>query len=112
MSARFMPDTELKHAVETENEFYWQYVTDEFEGICELAGDKMVVKCNFVGTGKKFYDVLMMDGIIRAHLCRPVSVERLADNLAAEFPDLQVTVSGRAKTHGWITAAAVKRWPA
>jgi len=111
MSARFMPDVTINHVVETVNEFHWHYATDEFEGVCELAGDKMVVKCEFAGTGRKFYDVLMMDGIIKAHLLKPVSVERLADNLSEEFPDLLVTVRGRAKTHGWITATAAKRWP-
>lgn len=101
----------LAHAVETKNSFHWSYETDEFEGVCELAGDVMVVKCVFAGTGHKFYDVLEMDKVIRSHLATPVSVERLADNLSDDFSDLTVTVSGRAKTHGWITATASKRWP-
>lgn len=101
----------IAHAVETRNSFHWSYETDEFEGVCELAGDVMVVKCTFVGTGHKFYDVLEMDKVIRARLSEPVSVERLADALSDDFKDLTVTVSGRAKTHGWITATASKRWP-
>lgn len=111
MSVNSTAGSSLGHAVETTNEFQWRYSTDEFEGVCELAGDKMVVKCEFVCIGKRFYDVLMMDEVIRKHLSSPVSVERLADNLSNEFPDLRVTVSGRAATHGWITANAVKRWP-
>lgn len=110
MGERWNPELVFKHAVQTDGDFTWRYETDEFHGICELAHDDMVVKCVFSCTGRQFYDVLMMDGVIKSHLTKPTSVERLADNLAAEFPDLCVTVSGRAKTHGWITAASSKRW--
>lgn len=82
----------------------WVYETDEFHGICELAGDDMVVKCVFESHDKSFYDVLGIDGMIRHRLLRPVSVERLAEQLATDFPDLRVTVKGRAKTHGWISS--------
>lgn len=88
----------------------WRYETDDFHGICEIAKDDMVVKCVFECTDNSFYDVLAIDQVIKKHLLQPVSVERLADNLAADFPNLQVTVSGRAKTHGWITSTVGKRF--
>jgi hypothetical protein len=84
----------------------WCYETDEFTGICEIAHDEMVVKCVFRSTSKSFYDVLAIDGVIKARLCSPVSVERLAEQLAHDLPELVVEVSGRAATHGWITAKA------
>jgi len=82
----------------------WSYCTDEFTGICEIAHDEMVVKCVFRSTSRKFYDVLAIDCVIKARLLSPVSVERLAEQLASDFPDLSIEVSGRAATHGWITA--------
>ena len=88
----------------------WKYETDEFEGICEIAHDVMVVKCVFATTTASFYDVLEIDRTIRGLLESPVSVERLAEQLANLFPDLAVTVMGRAATHGWITSAVPKRW--
>lgn len=88
----------------------WKYETDEFHGICEIAHDQMVVKCVFECNDNKFYDVLLMDGVIRTRLLKPVSVERLAEQLATDFPSLQVTVMGRAKTHGWITSTVGKRF--
>ena len=87
----------------------WKYETDEFEGICEIAHDVMVVKCVFEGSSNSFYDVLQIDAFIRQVLFSPISVERLAENLADAFPSLRVTVSGRAKTHGWITSSVVRR---
>lgn len=86
----------------------WKYETDEFHGICEIAHDDMVVKCVFEATSREFYDVLLIDAAIKARLTNPVSVERLAEQLASDFPSLQVTVAGRAKTHGWITSRVVK----
>lgn len=88
----------------------WKYETDEFEGICEIAHDLMTVKCVFEGTSSSFYDVLQIDVFIRQVLGLPISVERLAESLADAFPTLKVTVSGRAKTHGWITSAVVRRF--
>lgn len=70
----------------------------------------MVVKCVFECTDKSFYDVLLIDRVIRMRLLKPVSVERLAEQLAVDFPSLRVTVSGRAKTHGWITSTVGKRF--
>ena len=84
----------------------WSYCTDEFTGICEIAHDEMVVKCVFRSTARSFYDVLAIDGVIKTRLLSPVSVERLAEQLSSDFPDLSVEVSGRAATHGWITARA------
>jgi hypothetical protein len=86
----------------------WAYETDEFHGTCEIAHDDMIVKCVFRATAREFYDVLLIDACIKARLAKPVSVERLAEQLAADFPSLEVTVSGRAKTHGWITSTVTK----
>lgn len=88
----------------------WKYETDEFKGVCEIARDVMVVKCVFECTSKSFFDVLQIDAFIRNLLECPVSVERLAEKLADAFPSLQVTVSGRAATHGWITSTVGKRF--
>ncbi len=87
----------------------WKYETDEFTGVCEIAKDSMVVKCVFAGTGMGFYDVLVIDARVRTHLLNEVSVERLSEQLAHDYPDLTVTVSGRAATHGWITSTVVRR---
>lgn len=94
----------LRKSLELTHIAAWFYETDEFHGICELAGDEMVVKCCFESYDRSFYDVLAIDGVIRHRLGRPVSVERLAEQLAEDFPDLTVTVKGRAKTHGWISS--------
>lgn len=69
----------------------------------------MVVRCVFEATANEFYDVLFIDGVILARLQKSVSVERLAEQLAADFPGLSVTVSGRARSHGWITSRVVRR---
>lgn len=87
----------------------WKYETDEFHGICEIAHDDMIVKCVFEATSCEFFDVMLIDSVIKARLTKAVSVERLADQLSADFPPLQVTVMGRAKTHGWITSTVVRR---
>lgn len=100
----------MKHCLTLNETQEWKYETDEFTGICEIARDEMVVKCVFSGTTNSFYDVLGIDGAIRACLTRPVSVERLAEQLANYFPELCVTVRGRAKTHGWITSTVTRRW--
>lgn len=91
---------------------FWEYHTDEFVGICEIAKDEMVVRVRFWSgvPVKNFYDVLAIDGIIRSRLTKPVSVERLTEQLSLDFPSLSVEVSGRAKTHGWITSKIVRRW--
>lgn len=88
----------------------WRYETDEFHGICEIAHDSMVIKCVFESSGNEFFDVLGIDGIIQWRLAKPVSVERLAEQLSGDFPGVRVTVSGRAKTHGWITSSVVHRY--
>jgi len=88
----------------------WKYETDQFSGICEIAHDVMVVKCAFSATTSAFFDVLVIDRIIRRLLESPVSVERLAEQLADILPGLSVTVMGRAETHGWITSTIQTRW--
>jgi hypothetical protein len=70
--------------------------------------DDMVVRCVFECYSKDFYDVLLIDSVIKARLVEPVSVERLSEQLSADFPSLQVTVRGRAKNHGWITSTIVR----
>jgi hypothetical protein len=50
-----------------------------------------------------------MDLIIRLRLESPVSVERLAEQLANDFPDVAVTVTGWAATHGCITSSVMHR---
>lgn len=87
----------------------WRYETDEFTGVCEIAKDVMVVKCVFEATANRFYDVLEIDGVIRRRLDVPVSVERLAEQLASDVPGVAVTVMGRAATHGWITSGVAHR---
>jgi hypothetical protein len=88
----------------------WKYETDEFEGVCEIAHDVMVVRCSFSANTNSFYDVLEIDRTIRRLLESPVSVERLAEQLADLFPSLSVTVMGRAETHGWITSTVGQRF--
>jgi hypothetical protein len=78
-------------------------------GVCEIAHDSMTIRCTFEAVTNRFYDVLEIDAVIRRRLEVPVSVERLADQLASDFPDIAVTVGGRAKTHGWITSSVVHR---
>lgn len=99
----------LTHVLVLEQTQRWKYETDEFTGVCEIAHDVMVVKCVFEATANRFYDVLQIDACIRARLEMPVSVERLAEQLSCDFPGVAVTVSGRAKTHGWITSGVVHR---
>jgi hypothetical protein len=97
----------LTHVLSLGMTHRWRYDTDEMTGICEIAQDKMVVKCVFEAATKKFYDVLQIDAAIRRRLEEPVSVERLAEQLSEDVPGVQVTVMGRADTHGWITSTAL-----
>jgi hypothetical protein len=100
----------LQHSLVLSQPAVWKYETEEFHGICEIAHDQMTIKCVFESHSNKFYDVLAVDGIVRYRLVNPVSVERLAEQLLEDFPDLRVTVMGRAKTHGWITSTVGKRF--
>ncbi len=100
----------MNHSVALRESHTWVYETDEFHGICEIAHDDMVVKCVFKTVDKKFYDVLLIDGVIKNRLLKPVSVERLCQQLSDDFQDLEVTVMGRAKTHGWITSTCNRSW--
>ena len=99
--------SELSHVLSLRMTHRWRYETDEMRGICEIAKDAMVVKCVFEAYTKKFYDVLQIDAAIRRRLLEPVSVERLAEQLSEDVPGVQVTVMGRADTHGWITSTAL-----
>jgi len=94
----------IGHTLELDRKQKWRYQTDEFHGICEIARDDMTVRVTFEAFSKEFYDVLAIDCAIKRALHQPVSVERLAEQLADFFPDLSVTVEGRAKTHGWISS--------
>ena len=100
----------MQHALELDEHQSWRYETDEFHGICEIAKDHMTIKVVFEYSGKQFYDVLMIDGCIQYRLAQQVSVERLCEQLATDFPELTVTVMGRAKTHGWITSKITRRY--
>jgi len=102
-------ETPIRHVLVLNREQRWKYETDEYTGLCEIAHDEMVVKCTFEAVTSRFYDVLEMDKVIRARLEVEVSVERLAEQLAEDFPGVAVTVAGRAKTHGWITSGVVHR---
>ena len=42
----------LRKSLELSKFSVWKYETDEFHGICELAGDEMVVKCVFESVNK------------------------------------------------------------
>lgn len=99
----------MQHTLKLSEQQRWKYETDEFHGVCEIAKDDMTIKCIFECSSKNFYDVLLMDGVIQYRLAKQVSVERLAEQLATDFPDLTITVMGRAKTHGWITSKVVRR---
>jgi hypothetical protein len=98
----------LTHVMSLGMTHRWRYETDEMSGVCEIAQDKMVVKCIFEVATKSFYDVLQIDAAIRRRLEEPVSVERLAEQLSDDVPGVQVTVMGRAATHGWITSTALR----
>ena len=100
----------MQHVLELEQQQIWKYETEEFHGICEIAMDHMTIKCVFESSAKKFYDVLMIDGVIKMRLSQHVSVERLAEQLSIDFPDLSITVMGRARTHGWITSKVIRRY--
>ena len=100
----------MQHTLQLEEHQGWRYETDEFHGVCEIAKDDMTIKCIFEYSGKDFYDVLLIDGVIQYRLASQVSVERLCEQLATDFPDLSITVMGRAKTHGWITSKITRRY--
>jgi hypothetical protein len=99
----------MKTEVITENVQKWKYETDEFDGICVIAKDKMRIKFIFESCGKEFFDVLKINQVIETGLKNPVSVEFMADFLSTKFSGLLVTVLGRAESHGWITSSVVKK---
>ena len=91
--------------IRTETRQDWTYETDEKEGICIIAKDKMKIKFTFEAEHTNlFFDVLKIDEVIAEKLEEPVSVEGMADYLHGMFPSLKITTSGRAFSHGWITS--------
>jgi hypothetical protein len=90
--------------ITTEHRQNWKYETDEFSGTCIIAKDDMTIKFVFEHYGNKFFDVIKIDEQIDKLLLEPVSVEGIADDLAAFLPGVTVTAMGRAFSHGWITA--------
>ena len=96
----------MKPVVDTKHKQHWKYETKQFTGVCVIAKDVMIIKCSFEYCAKKFFDVLEIDSLIKKRLKDPVSVEGMLDYLIPLFPkDMKITVSGCAKTHGWITCS-------
>lgn len=100
----------MKIEIETNVAMDWLYETDQMDGVCSLTNEPMVVKFSLRYLGRKFYDVIEIDKIIRAKLMRPTSVEEVAEWLFVKLGGaVEVTVSGRADSHGWITAKLDKQ---
>jgi hypothetical protein len=99
----------MQPEIETKHKQTWRYETDEFMGTCVIAKDEMTIKFVFETDGRQFYDVLKINKVINDALLVPVSVEGMADLLTDAFPTLTVTASGRAVSHGWITATVEAR---
>lgn len=83
---------------------HWSYQTDDMDGICIIAKDKMTINFKFETFAKEIYDVLKIDSSIKQMLENPVSVEGSQEHLKQLLPDMVVTVRGRAESHGWIEA--------
>ena len=96
----------MERAVKTSRRMNWTYETDEMDGVCVIAMDAMKIKFKFQAFANEFFDVLKINEAISEQLKQPVSVEGITDFLSAQFPGMVVTVSGRAASHGWITARA------
>lgn len=95
----------MDRKITTKHKQNWQYETDEKEGICIIAKDKMVIKFHFEQENSNaFYDVLEIDAVIDGALKDPVSVEGMVDYLSDTFQGLTITAMGRAASHGWITS--------
>lgn len=94
----------LKAEVKTEKPQRWKYETNEMNGICEIADEKMTIKFVFDTFGNEFYDVLKIDALIHEKLKTPCSVEGIVDEISKLLPGLNVSASGRSATHGWITS--------
>ena len=83
---------------------HWSYQTDDMAGICIIAKDRMTINFKFEAFTKDIYDVIKIDLLLKKVLEMPVSVEGSQENLKSVFPDMTVTVRGRATSHGWIEA--------
>jgi len=90
--------------IKLERRVHWNYQTDDMNGICIIAKDKMTINFKFEAFTKEIYDVLKIDKVIQALLENPVSVEGSQEFLKNKFPTMVVTVRGRAVSHGWIEA--------
>ncbi len=94
----------LNPEIQLGKKVHWTYQTDDMHGICIIAKDKMTINFKFEAFSKEIYDVLKIDMLIRKILENPVSVEGAQENLKSVFPGMEITVRGRADSHGWITA--------
>lgn len=94
----------MKPELHLNQQINWTYQTDDMEGVCIIAKDKMTINFKFEAFTKDVYDVLKLDEMIRLILKVPVSVEGAQQELKEMFPDMKITVRGRAESHGWIEA--------
>lgn len=94
----------MKPELHLNQQIYWTYQTDDMEGVCIIAKDKMTINFKFEAFTKDVYDVLKLDEMIKLILKVPVSVESAQQELKEMFPDMKITVRGRAESHGWIEA--------
>lgn len=95
----------MKPEIMLHKRVHWKYQTDDKFGICVIAKDKMTINFSFECFTKEIYDVLKIDKTIDDLLCDPVSVESALEYMKSLFPDMVITVRGRAESHGWIEAS-------
>ena len=95
--------------IKTQTALHWSYTTDDLVGQCIIAKERMVINFKFESAGmiREFYDVLEIDHLLQTLLEQPISVEGIVDDLAKQWPNLEITARGRAASHGWITANAM-----
>lgn len=94
----------MKPEIMLRQKVHWKYQTDDKFGICIIAKDKMTINFKFECFTKEIYDVLKIDKAIDNLLENPVSVEGALEFMKSLFPDMLITVRGRAESHGWIEA--------
>lgn len=94
----------MKPEIHLNSKVHWKYQTDDMHGICIIAKDKMVLNVKFEAYARDIYDVIKLDNFIKLMLANPVSVEGTQQALKSAFPDMVITVRGRAESHGWIEA--------
>tara|TARA_R100000951_G_scaffold28237_1_gene24223 strand:- start:4099 stop:4389 length:291 start_codon:yes stop_codon:yes gene_type:complete len=94
----------MQKEIQLNNKVHWKYQTDDMHGICIIAKDKMTINFKFEAFTKDIYDVIKLDKFIESMLTTPVSVEGSQQVLKSAFPEMVVTVRGRAESHGWIEA--------